>query len=138
MEVARKILILARETGAQMELDDIWVENLIPEEARDAQSVGDFLKILKKYDSVMSRKVAEAEDHGQKLRYIAEYKDGQARVTLQAVTKDHPFFQLHGSDNIVAVYSNYYETPLVIKGPGAGADVTAAGVFADVLRIAAG
>ena len=138
LDVARKILILARETGASLNLKDVTVENLIPEKAKNATSIEDFFIRLKEYDNSMSEKVARAEKSGKKLRCIAEFKGGKAKVSLAEVDDEHPFYNMQGSDNIIAIYSKYYETPLVIKGPGAGADVTAAGVFADVLRLSLG
>ena len=135
-DVARKLLILARECGYQMELSDINVENLIFPKARKVKSVPEFFGVLKENDDEFEKLRMKEEKEGKVLRYIAKLEKGKAEVSLQAIDKNHPFYFMSGSDNIIAVHtSNYISSPLVIKGPGAGADVTAAGVFADVLRI---
>lgn len=136
MDAARKILILVREIGESLELSDISVENLVPEEARSVESDDEFFKVLAEYDQQMRERVIDAEQRGSRLRYIATFENGSAKVGLKAVAEDHPFYQMEGSDNIIAVYSKYYETPLVIKGPGAGANVTSAGILADLLKVA--
>ncbi len=137
MDVARKILILAREAGSQKELRDVNVENLVPENAREVEDVQKFYEELGKGDEDFGKKLAAAESEGKKLRYIATYENGEAKDELKAVGEDHPFYNLSGSDNIGSFWTKRYsETPLVVKGPGAGADVTAAGVFADILRVA--
>jgi bifunctional aspartokinase / homoserine dehydrogenase 1 len=136
MDASRKILILAREIGESLELSDVSVENLVPEEARSAETQDKFFEILAEYDQQMKEKVIDAENRGLRLRYVATLKDSKATVGLKEVAEDHPFYQMKGSDNIIAVYSKYYETPLVIKGPGAGANVTAAGIMADLLKAA--
>lgn len=136
-DVARKILILARETGADMELSDVHVESLLSNRARSAKSVDDFLKILVKDDVIFEKRRAATEKKGMHLRYIATLEKGKAKVALRAVSPEHPFYNLSGSDNIIAFTTKRYKkTPLVVKGPGAGASVTAAGVFADILRTA--
>ena len=136
MDAARKILILAREIGGSIELPDVSVENLVPEEARSVESEEEFFSILAEYDQQMREKIIDAENRGLKLRYVATLENGEATVGLKEVAEDHPFYQMKGSDNIIAIYSKYYETPMVIKGPGAGANVTAAGILADLLKAA--
>ena len=136
MDAARKILILAREIGKSLELSDVTVENLVPEEARSTETEEDFFNVLVEYDQQMREKIIDAEHRGLKLRYVATLEDGKATVGLKEVAEDHPFYQMKGSDNIIAIYSKYYETPMVIKGPGAGANVTAAGILADLLKVA--
>ena len=139
MDVARKILILGRTIGLPLELKDIKVEGLLSKKAANARSVEAFFAQLEKEDSTFDEKKRAAEKAGKRLRYIATLEKGRARVSLQAVPSTHSFFQLSGSDNIISFTTERYKnTPLVIKGPGAGAEVTAAGVFADILRTSGG
>ncbi|MFQ5651570.1 MAG: bifunctional aspartate kinase/homoserine dehydrogenase I [bacterium] len=136
MDVARKLLIVAREVGLECELEDIAVENILPVACQRAASVEDFFVELERNDGYFASKVAEAQQEGKVLRYIATIENNQARVALQAVPREHPFYHMSGSENIIAITSSRYcEQPLVIKGPGAGAEVTAAGIFADIIRI---
>lgn len=135
-DVMRKLLILARECGFPMELEDISIETLLPAECFDAKNVEEFYTKLTNYDGMFEQKYKQAAQHGNALRYIASF-DGKARIALQEVSKQHPFYHLSGSDNIIALTTERYkETPLVIKGQGAGAEVTAGEVFADIIRIA--
>jgi aspartokinase/homoserine dehydrogenase 1 len=136
MDVARKLLILARETGLSLELKDIKVENLVPGPVRKSNSIEEFFKKLAEYDKKFEEKRKRAADKGNVLRYVANLENGKGEISLQEVNSTHPFYSLSGSDNIFAIYTTHYrEHPIVIKGPGAGADVTAAGVFADIIRI---
>lgn len=136
MDVARKLLILARETGFSLELKNIKVENLVPLPARNAKSTKEFFIKLKKHDREFETKRKNAETYGNVLRYIASLRNGKASISLQEVNHTHPFYSLSESDNIFALYTKHYkDRPIVVKGPGAGADVTASGVFADILRI---
>ncbi len=136
-DVARKLLILARESGYKLELKDIKVENLILPKLRKTKDIKEFFNQLKDYDDYFEKIRQQEEKEGKVLRYIAKYESGKATVCLQSIANDHPFYHLQGSDNIIAIYTdNYNVRPLIIQGPGAGAEVTAAGVFADVLRIA--
>ncbi|MEK7106846.1 MAG: bifunctional aspartate kinase/homoserine dehydrogenase I [Patescibacteria group bacterium] len=136
MDVARKILILAREAGFPLELKDVKVKGLLNPKLQKAKSIDDFFIKLKKEDSAFEKKMLAAENNGQVLRFIATLEKGKATVSLQAVGKTHPFYSLSGNDNVIAFTTKRYSTtPIVIKGPGAGAKVTAAGVFADILRI---
>lgn len=135
MDVARKLLILARESGFNMEMADIRLESLIPEGVSLQGDVDEFYREMKGYDSSFEEKLNSARRDGKVLRYIACLKEGKAEVSLKAVESTHPFFSLKANDNIVAFSSKYYSTrPLVIQGPGAGAEVTACGVFADILK----
>lgn len=135
MDVARKLLILARESGFNMEMADIRLESLIPDGVSLQGDVDEFYREMKGYDSSFEEKLNSARRDGKVLRYIASLKDGKASVSLKAVESTHPFFSLKANDNIVAFSSKYYSTrPLVIQGPGAGAEVTACGVFADILK----
>ena len=136
MDVARKILILSREAGLPYELSDITVENLVPADCREQTSVDAFFAALEKHDSAFEKLLADATGRKEKLRYMAVLKDGKVAVSLGTVNDQHPFYSLSGSDNIILLTTErYHERPMVIRGPGAGAAVTAAGVFADVIRI---
>lgn len=137
LDVARKILILARETNCLLELSDIDVENLVPEDCQQAKSLEEFYQKLQKHDQYFQNLYQQAHQDNKRLRYIASFDGQKAQVKLQAVDKDHPFYNLSGTDNIISIKSHYYNnTPLVVRGPGAGAGVTAAGVLADIIRIA--
>ena len=136
-DVMRKILILARESGHALEMAEIVIEPLLPEECFSASSVADFYQKLKEFDKLFDQKREQAEKEGKVLRYGAEFENGVAKISLKAVDSQHPFFHLSGSDNIISITTERYrETPLVIKGQGAGAQVTAGEVLADIIRIA--
>ncbi|MBK5280115.1 MAG: bifunctional aspartate kinase/homoserine dehydrogenase I [Bacteroidia bacterium] len=136
MDVARKALILSREAGHSLELSDIQVENLVPEDCRKEVDIEKFFKLLKTHDNVFDDLRAKAEEKGEKLRYMAVLENGQAKVSLTSVNGSHPFYSLAGSDNIILLTTErYHDRPMVIRGPGAGSTVTAAGVFADIIRI---
>jgi aspartokinase/homoserine dehydrogenase 1 len=138
MDVARKLIILAREMGMRLELADLQIEGLVPEELA-AGSVDEFLANLPAYDDAMTRRWQTAQDDGQILRYVGRLNyDGGATVRLEALPASHPFGNMNLTDNIVRFVSRRYnDNPLVVQGPGAGPVVTAAGVFADLLRLAA-
>lgn len=134
----RKILILARDAGYPMEEADINIEPILPKACLEAQTVDDFYSALKAEDAFFSDLKAKAAAENKVLRYIGKLEDGKAAITLQMVDENHPFFTLSGSDNIISFTTDRYrERPLVVKGPGAGAEVTAAGVFADLINIGA-
>ncbi len=136
MDVARKILILSREAGIPLELADIEIENLVPENCRGEMSADSFLSKLKDHDAYFENLRTKAETKNEKLRYQAIFENGKASVKLGMVKSDHPFYSLSGSDNIILLTTErYHDRPMVIRGPGAGAEVTAAGVFADIIRI---
>jgi len=135
MDVARKILILSREAGIQLELKDVEIENLVPEDCREL-SVELFLSRLKEHDTHFENLRTKAETQNEKLRYQAVLENGKASVKLGTVNSNHPFYSLSGGDNIILLTTErYHDRPMVIRGPGAGAEVTAAGVFADIIRI---
>lgn len=135
-DVGRKLLILAREAGLKLEFADIDIENLVPEEAREVDSVEDFFTVLENYDDEFGKLYEEAQSEDKKLCYIAQYENEKATVGLEKIGSGHPFYGLDGSDNIVAFKTEHYQdSPIVVKGPGAGAGVTASGIIADVLRI---
>ena len=137
MDVARKLLILARELGLRMELDDVDVESLAPEELSDA-TVEEFLDGLGRYDGDMRRRLQKAEEDSCVLRYVGRLDSaGQASVRLESLPGDHLFARLHLTSNMFLFRTaRYSDSPLVVQGPGAGPAVTAGGVFADVLRLA--
>jgi len=137
MDVARKLIILARELGQPLEIGDFPVTNLVPEALRDC-SVDEFLAKLPEYDAEIETLYREAAGQNKQLRYIASLDAaGNASVGLEAVEKSHPFCNINLTDNIVQFETERYSAnPLVIQGPGAGPEVTAAGVFADLLRLA--
>lgn len=137
-DVRRKLLILARETGLPLEAADVQIESILPKAAQDAPNVEAFFAELEKSDAHFEKMVADAAADGKVLRMIASLDKltGQANIGLREVDASHPFYSLSGSDNmIVFTTERYKERPLVVRGPGAGAAVTAAGVFAEVVRI---
>ena len=136
MDVARKILILSRETGLSMELEDIGVEDLVPDSCRGEMAVDQFFSAIEQHDGEFEKLRKKAADKNEKLRYMAILDNGNVTIKLASVDATHPFYSLSGSDNIILLTTErYHDRPMVIRGPGAGARVTAAGVFADVIRI---
>ncbi|KAJ6884534.1 bifunctional aspartokinase/homoserine dehydrogenase [Populus alba x Populus x berolinensis] len=138
-DVARKVIILARESGLKLELSDIPVQSLVPEPLRASASAEEFMEQLPQYDNEMARARQEAEDAGDVLRYVGvvDAESQQGLVELRRYKKGHPFAQLAGSDNIIAfTTTRYKEQPLIVRGPGAGAQVTAGGIFSDILLLA--
>lgn len=133
-DVARKILILAREAGNAIEMEDIENAGFLPESCL-VGSVDDFYDEMERHEDHFNRLLNDAVSKGLKLKYIASFNDGKACVGLQSIGPEHNFANLSGKDNAVLFYTNRYaDQPLVVKGAGAGADVTAAGVFADIIR----
>lgn len=133
-DVARKILILSREAGYKMEMSDIENVSFLPESCLEG-SVEDFYGEMDRHEAHFRKLLDDAAGKDLSLKYIAAFDKGQASVGLQSIGSDHNFANLSGKDNAVLFYTNRYsEQPLVIKGAGAGADVTAAGVFADIIR----
>ncbi|EPS58260.1 hypothetical protein M569_16554, partial [Genlisea aurea] len=138
-DVARKVIILARECGLKLELSDIPVQSLVPDPLKGCATVDEFMNQLPQYDGDMAKQRQDAEAAGEVLRYVGavDVVNKRGTVELRRYGKDHPFAQLSGSDNIIAFSTVRYEKqPLIIRGPGAGAEVTAGGVFSDVLRLA--
>ena len=138
MDVARKVVILGREMGLDLELSDVTVESLVPDEL-EGGSIEAFMERLPAYDERMTDILREARAEGQVLRFVgAVDHEGNASVKLRRYAGDHSFARIHRTDNIVQFRTRrYHENPLIVQGPGAGPDVTAAGVFADLLRLVA-
>jgi aspartokinase/homoserine dehydrogenase 1 len=137
VDVARKLIVLAREMGLEVELDKVHVESLVSEDLRSA-GVEEYLSGLGRHDQAVAELVAGARARGQVLRYVGAIDmDGRMSARLRTYPLDHPFANLTGSDNIVSFQTARYNTqPMIVRGPGAGPEVTAAGVFADLLRLA--
>jgi aspartokinase/homoserine dehydrogenase 1 len=137
MDAARKALILARECGMSLEFDSVVIEPILPAACFEAGDVEAFFAELRNADPVFEKRRADASARGQALRYVAVIEEGAARISLREEGEGSPFRSLVDADNIVVITSDRYSTlPMVIKGPGAGAQVTAGGVFADIVRIA--
>ena len=135
-DVMRKILILARESGHSLEMKEVSYTSFLPESCTKAYSIEDFYSEVQRHEAHFQQLYRESTDQGEKLRVVATLEEGKANVSLKSVGDTHPFFHLEGKDNIVLFYTNRYkEQPLVIKGAGAGADVTASGIFADILKV---
>jgi aspartokinase/homoserine dehydrogenase 1 len=133
-DVRRKLLILARESGLPLESADIDIEQILPEKCVQATSVDQFFEALEQSDDYFENMRKTAADNGKVLRFVAKLEDGKAAIVLQQFDTGHPFYFLSGSDNMVVFTTDRYrERPLVVRGPGAGAEVTAAGVFAEVI-----
>ncbi|KAG2493239.1 hypothetical protein HYH03_008655 [Edaphochlamys debaryana] len=139
LDVARKVVILARECGLEVELEAMRVESLVPEPLRPATvSAEQYMQALPQHDADMEARAREAADAGGVIRYVGsvDVEAGEASVTLKTYPFSHPFAQLSGSDNIVVFTTERYkDRPLIVRGPGAGAAVTAAGVFVDLLQV---
>jgi aspartokinase/homoserine dehydrogenase 1 len=136
VDVARKILILIRESGYQMEMEDIVNNSFLPAECMATTNNEDFFKSLTKHAAHFDNLLAEAKAKNSRLKFVASFENGKASVGLQFIPADSPFYNLEGKDNIVQFYTDrYVDQPLLIKGAGAGAAVTASGIFADVIRI---
>nr|WP_121270669.1 bifunctional aspartate kinase/homoserine dehydrogenase I [Pedobacter schmidteae] len=132
----RKMLILARDAGYALEEKDVAIECMLPDACMAANTVADFYQELENNASYFEKLKQEASNGHKVLRYIGKLEAGKVTITLQMVDDNHPFYMLSGSDNIISFTTDRYkERPLVVKGPGAGAEVTAAGVFADIINV---
>ena len=135
MDVVRKITILARESGYRVETSDIAIEPFLPAELFEGSTEA-FMEALPQLDAAFERERQRLVAEGKCWRYVAEWKDGKGSVGLREIPIGHPLYQLEGSNNIICLTTARYDTPMIIRGYGAGAAVTAAGVFADVMRVA--
>lgn len=135
IDVARKILILARESGYPLEMEDVKVNRFLPDSFFEG-SLDDFWEAILTVDSEFEEKRKRLVSENKKWRFVAKFENGAAEVGLQEVNSTHPFYDLEGSNNLV-IYNTerYHEYPMLIKGYGAGAEVTAAGVFADLIKV---
>lgn len=134
----RKMLILARDAGYALEPEDVKLGAILPEACIQAASVDDFYHALKAADDYFNALKTKAQQENKVIRYVGKLEAGQVNIALELVDSDHPFFALSGSDNIISFTTERYkERPLVVKGPGAGAEVTAGGVFADLVNVGA-
>ena len=132
----RKMLILARDAGYPLEESDIEIESMLPPACLAAATVTDFYQELENNTAYFEKLKQEAASSNKVLRYIGKLEAGKVMITLQMVDDSHPFYMLSGSDNIISFTTDRYkDRPLVVKGPGAGAEVTAAGVFADIINV---
>lgn len=136
MDVARKVVILAREMGLSLELEDVTVEGLVPDALKEG-TVEEFLERLPEHDETMTDILRTAQAEGKVLRFVGSVqRDGTASVQLRRYPADHAFARISHTDNIVRFQTDrYQQNPLIVQGPGAGPEVTAAGVFADLLRL---
>jgi aspartokinase/homoserine dehydrogenase 1 len=135
-DVARKLLILARQIGLKLELGDVRVESLVPAPLRRGAFSDRWFVKLARYDRDIARRVTAAAGRGAVLRYVGLLENGRAEAGLREFPRAHPMASAKGSDNVIAFTTERYrQTPLVVQGPGAGADVTAMGVFSDLLKL---
>lgn len=135
VDVARKALILSRLLGSDLELKDVEIEPLYPAELAELDIPG-FMESLPRLDDEYARRVSEAAAEGKVLRYLATVTQGQCRVGLEKVAKDSPFGRLQGTNNMIVFTTNRYnQSPLIVQGPGAGAEITASGVLADIISL---
>lgn len=136
VDVARKILILARQAGYALELEDVKVHSFLPDRCFEG-TLDDFWQQLQHMDEAFESERRKVAAEGKQWRFVAVFSDGKAEVQMMAVDQSHPSYYLEGSNNIILITTERYKKdPMVIKGYGAGADVTAAGVFGDIIRVA--
>ena len=135
IDVSRKILILARESGEKIEFSDVQNISFLPDESINTESKEEFLESIKNNNDHFNKMLDKALKNKSRLKYVASLIDGKASVSLKEINEDHPFYNLQGSDNITVFHTDRYkESPLVVKGAGAGGEFTASGVFADIIK----
>jgi len=135
-DVTRKFLTIARTLGHKIGREELEVESLVPKDLLNVDR-STFLKRLSKYDQSWSQRIRRARERSKTLRYTGTLKDGEITIGIKAVPKDSPLGQLKGTDNLIQIFSDLYsQTPLIIQGPGAGKEVTAAGVLSDIVKTA--
>jgi len=135
-DVARKLLILARQSGLQLEIEDVDVENLVPRALISSKFSERFFNLFAKFDPEMVARLNRAHSRGAVLRYVGTLARNRVRAGIKEFPRDHSIAATRGSDNVIAFTTKRYaQTPLVIQGPGAGPDVTAMGVFSDILKL---
>jgi len=135
IDVCRKILILARESGFNLEYEDVKKNHFLPDESINTNSKDEFVLSLKNNKAHFNKILSEAKEKNCRLKFVAKLENGNASVGLEAISTDHPFYNLVGSDNITVFYTERYkDSPLVVKGAGAGGEFTASGVFADIIK----
>ena len=135
IDVSRKILILARESGEKIEFSDVQNVSFLPDESINTESKEEFLESIKNNNDHFNKMLDKAVKNKSRLKYVASLIDGKASVSLKEINENHPFYNLQGSDNITVFHTDRYkESPLVVKGAGAGGEFTASGVFADIIK----
>ena len=135
IDVSRKILILARESGKKIEFSDVQNISFLPDESINTESKEEFLESIKNNNDHFNKMLDKALKNKSRLKYVASLIDGKASVSLKEINEDHPFYNLQGSDNITVFHTDRYkESPLVVRGAGAGGEFTASGVFADIIK----
>ena len=136
MDVARKLLILARKMGWTLNLSDVSVQNLVPEALQKGRFTDQFFKEMDRYENELKKRVMRCKAEGKVLRYIGTLHNGKATTQLQEIPIDHPLALSCHSDNIISFTTYHYmKAQLVIRGPGAGVECTALGVFSDILKL---
>ena len=136
VDVSRKLLILAREAGMRIEASDIIVEDYLPAPLPLKYEPAEFESQMREYDGYFEKIRENIVKFNRSLRVIARFRGGEAKIMLKEVDSSHPFFHLEGNDNVISILTKRYPSrPMIIKGAGAGADVTASGIFSDILSI---
>ena len=135
MDVARKVLVIAREAGMPLELSDVELQAVVPEKLAALTDGDEFMRQLPEYDATFQQMINDAENKQLKLRYVAQIKAQKCAVKIMAVNNDHPLYEIEAGENALAINTQYYQPkPFIIRGYGAGAEVTAAGLFGDLMR----